>query len=185
MYLGPIKPKILLSFVLLSLISQFELWRYQLHNLERFKQHEKPRNDHAVQADILTLRAQCHYSVIQLWACVLSVSLKRFQNLLYTLVWPLVWPSTIMDWGSVRSRQRSLLSSFETSATRETLPLTSLKLDAQEICRGFDSHRGQAINFSACLVWMHTQSNITNIIFTWVHNTNTHKYYTSLLSKLR
>jgi hypothetical protein len=23
--------------------------------------------------------------------------------------------------------------------------------------------------------WMHTQSNITNIIFTWVHNTNTHK----------
>jgi hypothetical protein len=24
-------------------------------------------------------------------------------------------------------------------------------------------------------VWMHTQSNITNIIFTWVHNTNTHK----------
>jgi hypothetical protein len=36
------------------------------------------------------------------------------------------------------------------------------------------SHRGQA-NFSAWLVWMHTQSNITNIIFTWVHNTNTHK----------
>jgi hypothetical protein len=29
-------------------------------------------------------------------------------------------------------------------------------------------------NFSACPVWMHTQSNITNIIFTWVHNTNTH-----------
>jgi hypothetical protein len=26
-------------------------------------------------------------------------------------------------------------------------------------------HRGQA-NFSACPVWMHTQSNITNIIFT-------------------
>jgi hypothetical protein len=24
-------------------------------------------------------------------------------------------------------------------------------------------------------VWMQTQSNITNIIFTWVHNTNTHK----------
>ena len=37
-----------------------------LHNLEHFKQHEKPRNDHAVQAAILTLRAQCHYSVIQL-----------------------------------------------------------------------------------------------------------------------
>jgi hypothetical protein len=36
-----------------------------------------------------------------------------------------------------------------------------------------DSHRGQT-NFSACAVWMHTQSNITNIIFTWVHNTNTH-----------
>jgi hypothetical protein len=30
--------------------------------------------------------------------------------------------------------------------------------------RGFDSHRGQA-NFSACPVWMHTQSNITNIDF--------------------
>jgi hypothetical protein len=29
--------------------------------------------------------------------------------------------------------------------------------------RGFDSHRGQA-NFSVCPVWMHTQSNITNII---------------------
>ena len=35
--------------------------------------------------------------------------------------------------------------------------------------RGFDSHRGQA-NFSPRLVWMHTQSNIVNIIFT-----NTHK----------
>jgi hypothetical protein len=40
--------------------------------------------------------------------------------------------------------------------------------------RGFDSHRGQA-NFSDCSVWMHTQSNITNIIFTWVHNTNTQR----------
>jgi hypothetical protein len=46
-------------------------------------------------------------------------------------------------------------------------------------CR-FDSHRGQA-NFSACPVWMDTQSNITNIIFTWVHNTSTHKkYYNNL-----
>jgi hypothetical protein len=36
--------------------------------------------------------------------------------------------------------------------------------------------RGQA-NFSACLVRMHTQSNTTNIIFTQVHNTNTHKKY--------
>jgi hypothetical protein len=58
-----------------------------LHNLEHFKQHEKPRNDHAVQAAILTLRAQCHYSVIQLWACVLFVSQNRFQNLFYKLVW--------------------------------------------------------------------------------------------------
>jgi hypothetical protein len=33
------------------------------------------------------------------------------------------------------------------------------------LSRGFDSHHGQA-NFSACPVWMHTQSNITNIIFT-------------------
>jgi hypothetical protein len=28
--------------------------------------------------------------------------------------------------------------------------------------RGFDSHRGQA-NFSACPVWIYTQSNIKNI----------------------
>jgi hypothetical protein len=35
--------------------------------------------------------------------------------------------------------------------------------------RGFDSHLGQT-NFSACPVWMHTQSNITDIIFTLVHN---------------
>jgi hypothetical protein len=26
-------------------------------------------------------------------------------------------------------------------------------------------------------VWMHTQSNTTNIIFTWVNNTNTHEKY--------
>ena len=32
----------------------------------------------------------------------------------------------------------------------------------------YNSHRGQA-NFSACLVWMHTQSNITNI-FLLMHN---------------
>ena len=35
---------------------------------------------------------------------------------------------------------------------------------------------GQA-NFSVFPVWMHTQSNTTNIIFTRVHNTNTHKKY--------
>jgi hypothetical protein len=87
MYLGPTKQKILIYFVLLSLLSQFHLWKYQLHNLEHFKQHEKPRNDHAVQAAILTLRAQCHYSVIQLWACVLFVSLNWFQDLFYKLVW--------------------------------------------------------------------------------------------------
>jgi hypothetical protein len=29
--------------------------------------------------------------------------------------------------------------------------------------------------FQACPVWIYTQSNITNIIFTWVHNTNTKK----------
>ena len=44
----------------------------------------------------------------------------------------------------------------------------------QKVACRFDCHRGQA-NFSACPVWMHTQSNTTNIIFTWVvHNTNTH-----------
>ena len=40
--------------------------------------------------------------------------------------------------------------------------------------RTFDSHRGQAF-FQACPVWIYTQSNITNIVFTWVHNTNTEK----------
>jgi hypothetical protein len=37
--------------------------------------------------------------------------------------------------------------------------------------RGFESHRGQA-NFSACPVWMHTQSqsNITNIIYINLHS---------------
>jgi hypothetical protein len=32
--------------------------------------------------------------------------------------------------------------------------------------------------FQACPVWIYTQSNITSIIFTWVHytNTNTHDY---------
>jgi hypothetical protein len=83
----PDKTEKLLSFVLLSLLSQFHLWKYQLHNLEHFKQHEKPRNYHAVQASILTLRAQCHYSVIQLWACILFVFLNRFQNLFYKMVW--------------------------------------------------------------------------------------------------
>jgi hypothetical protein len=29
--------------------------------------------------------------------------------------------------------------------------------------------------FQAWPVWIYTQSNITNIIFTWVHNTNTEK----------
>jgi hypothetical protein len=29
-------------------------------------------------------------------------------------------------------------------------------------------------NFSACSVWIYTQNNIKNIIFTWVHNIKTH-----------
>jgi hypothetical protein len=29
--------------------------------------------------------------------------------------------------------------------------------------------------FQACLVWIYTQRNITSIIFTWVHYTNTEK----------
>jgi hypothetical protein len=29
--------------------------------------------------------------------------------------------------------------------------------------------------FQACPVWIYTQSNITSIIFTWVHCTNTEK----------
>jgi hypothetical protein len=34
--------------------------------------------------------------------------------------------------------------------------------------------------FQACPVWIHTQSNITNIIFTWVHCTNRTKSPKSL-----
>jgi hypothetical protein len=30
-------------------------------------------------------------------------------------------------------------------------------------------------SFQACPVWIYTQSNITSIIFTWVHYTNTEK----------
>jgi hypothetical protein len=39
-------------------------------------------------------------------------------------------------------------------------------------------HRGQA-NFSACPLWIYTQSNIKNVIFSWVHNIKTHtkKYH--------
>jgi hypothetical protein len=31
--------------------------------------------------------------------------------------------------------------------------------------------------FQACSVWICTRSNITSIIFTWVHYTNTRKYH--------
>jgi hypothetical protein len=34
------------------------------------------------------------------------------------------------------------------------------------------------IFFQACTVWIYTQSNITSIIFTWVHYTNTEKIKT-------
>jgi hypothetical protein len=34
--------------------------------------------------------------------------------------------------------------------------------------------------FQAHPVWIYTQSNITNIIFTWVHNTNTEKIINDL-----
>jgi hypothetical protein len=36
--------------------------------------------------------------------------------------------------------------------------------------------------FQAHPVWIYTQSNITNIIFTWVHNTNTGKKILLLMS---
>jgi hypothetical protein len=35
--------------------------------------------------------------------------------------------------------------------------------------------------FQARPVWIYTQSNITNIIFTWVHNTNAEKKYHVIL----
>jgi predicted Fe-S protein YdhL (DUF1289 family) len=35
--------------------------------------------------------------------------------------------------------------------------------------------------FQACPVWMYTQSDITNIIFTWVHYTNTEKNHIHFL----
>ena len=34
-----------------------------------------------------------------------------------------------------------------------------------------------SLSLILCPVWMHTQSNTTNIIFTWVQNTNVHKKY--------
>jgi hypothetical protein len=34
--------------------------------------------------------------------------------------------------------------------------------------------------FQACPVWIYTQSNITSILFTWVHYTNTRKYHVQL-----
>jgi hypothetical protein len=40
---------------------------------------------------------------------------------------------------------------------------------------GNRSIRGQVV--SARPVWMHSESNLRNIIFTWVHNTNTYKKY--------
>jgi hypothetical protein len=43
--------------------------------------------------------------------------------------------------------------------------------------------------FQACPVWIYTQSNITSIIFTWVHYTNTEKIHdykiTSISKDLR
>jgi hypothetical protein len=47
--------------------------------------------------------------------------------------------------------------------------------------RRFDSHRDHRAYlsslprhiFQACPVWIYTQSNITSILFTWVHYTNT------------
>jgi hypothetical protein len=36
--------------------------------------------------------------------------------------------------------------------------------------------------FQACPVWIYTQSNITSIIFTWVHYTNTEKSCSKLLT---
>jgi hypothetical protein len=39
--------------------------------------------------------------------------------------------------------------------------------------------------FQACPVWIYTQSNITNIIFTWVHNTNTEKNHQLLLIEFK
>jgi hypothetical protein len=37
--------------------------------------------------------------------------------------------------------------------------------------------------FQACPVWIYTQSNITSIIFTWLHYTNTEKSWL-LLDKI-
>ena len=46
----------------------------------------------------------------------------------------------------------------------EYLDTSMYVLDQYPKGHGFDSHRGQA-DFSACPVWMHTQSNITNIMY--------------------
>jgi hypothetical protein len=39
--------------------------------------------------------------------------------------------------------------------------------------------------FQARPVWIYTQSNITNIIFTWIHNTNTEKKQKLFVKKQR
>jgi hypothetical protein len=100
----------LISFVLLSLLSQFHLWKYQLHNLEHFqitwKTSKWPR------------WASRHFDTTS------SISLQRNSaRSMCTICFPKPvscrtcfanWfdSSTIMDWGSVRSRQRSLLLHF-------------------------------------------------------------------------
>jgi hypothetical protein len=63
-----------------------------------------------------------------------------------------------------------IFSSFQ-SADRSSWTMPSIHARENIVYpkgRGFDSHRGQA-NFSACLVWMHTQSNITHWKKKWNH----------------
>jgi hypothetical protein len=44
-------------------------------------------------------------------------------------------------------------------------------------------HTGQA-NFSAYPVWIYIQSNIKNIIFTWVHNIKKYQVRTCLIIEI-
>ena len=61
MYLGPRKQKKIAFFCSSAFDFTISFLKISI-TLSTFKQHEKPRNDHAGQAAILTLQAQCHYT---------------------------------------------------------------------------------------------------------------------------
>ena len=55
--------------------------------------------------------------------------------------------------------------------------LATVKYACPPCMKSMPAHRGQAY-FQACPVWKYTQSNITSILFTWVHYTITANLWT-------